>query len=153
MNKYNIGNREIKFRFWYKGEMLSDLTTWTDDYTEMLNETIKYIKKDGILMQYTGLKDKNGKEIYEGDIIEVKHEAVAGLKSKEGFEACEESFNYKKGDVVISGELYHGIEAYTEREVITEELVGKYLYSDGFGVINIEDSEVIGSIFENPELL
>ena len=147
MNKYNIGNREIKFRAWNKS-----FEQW-DDMDYLLSYITPFKSNDHVLTQYTGLKDRNGKEVYEGDIVEVKHEAVAGLKSKEGFEACEESFNYKKGDVVISGELYHGIEAYTEREVITEELVGKYLYSDGFGVMNIEDSEVIGSIFENPELL
>ena len=46
--------REIKFRAWYK--------------EGMLNETCICENHSGVLMQYTGLKDKNNKEIYEGDI-------------------------------------------------------------------------------------
>lgn len=55
--------REIKFRSWlkFKGKMLYDFDVL---YNGKVSETSKRV-----LMQYTGLKDKNGKEIYEGDII------------------------------------------------------------------------------------
>ena len=58
--------REIKFRAWKDGEMMyQPLGTHYGLY-----RFIGFIPEESPLMQYTGLKDKNGKEIYEGDILE-----------------------------------------------------------------------------------
>ncbi len=86
--------------------------------------------KDFELMQYTGLKDKNGKEIYEGDIISWKVEEDNGYKRTQFTEVCEVRFdngNYKFGANETS--WWHDLRG-TEKEV-----------------------EVIGNIYENPDLL
>jgi uncharacterized phage protein (TIGR01671 family) len=90
------------------------------------------------VMQSTGLKDKNGKEIYEGDIVEFDiSERICRdseiIRAKVSFSMCE--FNLKaisKFDTDNVGDYNHSCG-------------GNGLWSNGI--------KVIGNIFENPELL
>jgi hypothetical protein len=106
-------NREIKFRAWDKEQ--NNMWLWED----LIDKQCTYLNsKYFVAMQYTGLKDKNGKEVYEGDIIRVNNEKME-LVFRDGY------FGWGK------------------------QHKGMYSF-DPFGC---EEIEVIGNIYENPELL
>lgn len=125
-------SREIKFRTWSKlYKQWCGGTNYIDGV--WLGWICRYGKdimtQDIVLEQYTGLTDKNGKEIYEGDIL-------GGM-----FEGCYVGWC----DTTKSFELFNCYEHYCmacDGDILWCEL------SDS----NI-DLEVIGNIHENPELL
>lgn len=120
--------REIKFRAWNKKNAIMvpvlELTLGAD---WIVNEKFSCFDGETILMQYTGLKDKNGKEIWEGDIVRCT-------------DKYEKEYYYKVSWVNHMAGFFYTDDTCKEDEWM--EHVGLYEYE-----------EVIGNIYENSELL
>jgi uncharacterized phage protein (TIGR01671 family) len=116
-------NREIKFRAWNLDS--EKMILW--DKLASLRYAIE--NERTVMMQYTGLKDKNGKEIYEGDIIKQGDNPECWFAPR--------AVEFKNGSW-MGGE----IRIYVDQD--------KYDYQ---GRVNQNEWEVIGNIWENPELI
>jgi uncharacterized phage protein (TIGR01671 family) len=140
--------REIKIRYWSyhhrimeyptlinincKSGSVYSVTPIPDPQERFKDGMVPHYPRDGVLMQYTGLKDKNGVEIYEGDIVEHKYKSSNGdIKTK------------------IYIIIYHlGCFYCAEHKGNFSSSVGYYTT-----LVNGNGLEIIGNIYENPELL
>jgi len=137
--------REIKFRAWdtkynrfedynnHKiGAMLYDkgiaMSTGYDSYDSPTWDWDKIEPERYIWLQYTGLKDKNGKEIYEGDIV----------KTIDNWD----KYGMQAGEI---NQVYFNAGGFRLKPKDKNRL--------GFWIEDGKDVEVIGNIHENPELI
>jgi uncharacterized phage protein (TIGR01671 family) len=142
--------REIKFRAWCKQEKCFV----TDFIIDRLGNEYQYNKcefwgddRDVILMQYTGLKDKNGVEIYEGDVCAAPYVDPKGNVHDEI-----ENIRF----AVIEKHGCFGYEKYDFFPLVNwcRKSVGRFVSNYG-EVEVVEDSVlwVIGNIHEHSHLL
>lgn len=113
-------NRKIKFRMWndYDKKMIH----WNELLEKNLANIFTIPSYNKWLMQYTGLHDKNGKEIYEGDIVKIK---------------------YRDEDI---GKVIYEHNGFSIDVTNMNKNYGRVSFVNNF-------MEVIGNIYDNPELL
>ena len=136
-------NREIKFRVWdeihnvFIPNNLYEIVfqLGSSSFGRMIMDWKNYKQEEYFynpnqrLNQYTGLKDRNGREIYEGDIIK--------------FDLETENINERYTEVV----------EYNQKLCSFEPLGWAREVGDSYYSVSIDNIEVIGNIYENPDLL
>ncbi len=127
--------REIEFRVWDGEKMVCPDSIDRDGTCHWLEDSIPQMRKLD-LIQFTGLKDKNGKEIYAGDIV------------KEHFYSIKGKF------IGIIGEVKFGLHE-TSQDYYASSAYGWYIGRDEItqSLCDGENKEIIGNIWENAELL
>jgi uncharacterized phage protein (TIGR01671 family) len=119
-------SREIKFRAWHANTHRLLYFNIQNDYKNgvvELNHILLTDRNDWIPMQYTGLKDKTGKEIYEGDLVKWTDELG---ENPNIFKVAYETAQW----VIVP---------------ISDPVLGWY--------IGEKELEIIGNVYENPELV
>ncbi len=131
-------NREIKFRAWDKENkkmdavlifMVAENKTYPHSrgYIHNCQDWEEHgLLTNPVIMQYTGLKDKNGKEIYEGDVLHMQ------IKS-----------TVNNNNIIVEIYFQNGVFWFK----------GKFYSDCNWHFYNARDREVIGNIYENPELI
>lgn len=135
-------NREIKFRAWDDGKMVyfKDIShLYLEDYEVLrLAKFFCNIRNDSMIMQFTGLKDKNGKDIYEGDVMNYKRTGDNWAETPSFDKDYQITVGFKEGSFACEE---------------TDRPLHDYIRNVSYNPNNWTKWEVIGNIYENHELI
>jgi len=148
--------REIKFRAWDKKNKRMD-SVWEISFAgkppeaneAQVGDLLLGIDTQCVLMQFTGLKDKNGKEVYEGDILRGEFGKQSELPLNKIFGKVK--WHYGKYKIEFDS-VYRTLDLsqIDGNHAIYWRQENNRCEDDYYRIENIE---VIGNIYENPELL
>jgi len=135
--------REIKFRAWEsRKKELTLINGWSGHWVYFNRDgTMEGIQDTITLMQFTGLQDKNGKEIYESDLVRSIH-----------FEDAEGKTHYLIHKIVWS-DIYSGWIAVSQGDKEMPPFIKAGTIQLFTYMKFAQGVEIIGNIHENPELL
>ena len=125
----------LKFRVFANGKMINCGVVpnlMSDGFTACIDNYDSISRVSGDVMQYTGLKDKNDVDIYDGDICKCNY--FNGSRVKQHIEVVE----FKNGKFDLTWTINKLFKSFRSRSCFNG-------HSDAF--------EIIGNIYENPELL
>jgi uncharacterized phage protein (TIGR01671 family) len=103
--------------------------------TQTLRDGLQLLQKKYVVMQFTGLHDKNGKEIYEGDIVRFPICPVHGQGTDASRCITWDDYKYTLTRVANGKDQTDYWLGYLDHEIEPEEL------------------EIVGNIYQNPELM
>jgi uncharacterized phage protein (TIGR01671 family) len=144
--------REIKFRAWGRTPESDepvmtkpfDFKKYVMYHEEAQSNLLPTVGEDVVYMQFTGLEDKNGVEIYEGDILHEYEEVVDPWRDDDSKDYTQDQLHEVR---YLTGNKYDGFRCVSQP---TEYYAGDNYYVTW---IKPKTMEVIGNIYENKELL
>ena len=132
--------REIKFRFW--GKNTGDWFYASSVHIHMSGKLLQ-IPENIILMQYTGLKDWEGTEIYEGDLLVHRYPAGQSI-----YKAVIDTIKHNAEGLDFT---YHGV------HLVFISSTDNYVHNNTTGLETDYPStsilEIVGNIYEHPHLI
>lgn len=130
---------------------------WVVNHSEKYGEIFMVIPET--VGQYTGLTDKNGKKIFEGDILKVKHGILGIEEEKPKMPRNAYGLHYKENEIGMFGRWFY-YRNYAVEYKVHGNSKGKYIVRNGSDQCDFthslfynHDAEIIGNIHDNPELL
>lgn len=120
--------------------------TWVEGYLEDENHIndgkCEFLIDPETICQYTGLKDKNGNLIWENDIVKFEDLGEEGYEYKEGFDF------ENKARVEFTEGRWSLTDFVSDNSAVIDEMYNHAEFMNLWGVC-----EVVGNVFDNPELL
>lgn len=162
-------NRTFNFRAFEDGKMhyqvrIGGFFNGTPTAPTTFLDKIGWVNMSGgdrtIVMQSTGLKDKNGIEIYEGDVItHERYNKPYSAKKKTASVPCvvewDSGFNHSPEELKLNPIMKENPSIFNQRPGFRAIPIDKSKEESGWGYdwSEFSDCEVIGNIYENPELI